>query len=419
MKNKFSDEERMPMKTIAVAGTFDSKGKEFEYVKTLIESVGLKTCMIHTGVFKPAFKPDVTNIQIAEAAGYDIREIAEKKDRALATEALSKGMTVVVPRLYKEGVFDAILSFGGSGGTSLVTPAMQKLPIGVPKVMVSTMASGNVEPYVGGSDIIMVPSIVDVAGLNRISRMIFRNAVAAVAGMIGFPGLMPEEKDEEKPLVAATMFGVTTPCVENAKRVLEEAGYEVVVFHCTGSGGKTMEALIETGYFSGVLDITTTEWCDQIVGGVLTAGPDRCSAAVRGGVPQVVSVGACDMVNFGPYDTVPEKYTSRNLYRHNPTVTLMRTNVPENEQIGKALAGKWNEAKNPMALILPGRGVSMIDAEGQPFDGLAEREMLFRTLKENIQNENVEIIDTDLHINDAEFSEMAARKLISLMENGK
>lgn len=264
------------MKTIAIAGTFDSKGEEFLYVKKLVEKLGLQTYMIHTGVFEPAFEPDVSNREVAEAAGYDIDKIVEKKDRALATEALSNGMKVLVPQLYKEGKFDGILSFGGSGGTSLVTPAMQKLPIGVPKLMVSTMASGDVERYVGTSDILMMPSIVDVAGIIRFQKYFQKCSINNCRMVAGQEKLAEEETIEEKPLIAASMFGVTTPCVEQAKAVLEQAGYEVLVFHATGTGGKTMESLIESGFFTGVLDLTTTEWCDEVVGGILAAGEDRC-----------------------------------------------------------------------------------------------------------------------------------------------
>ncbi|MCI8483749.1 MAG: UPF0261 family protein [Lachnospiraceae bacterium] len=404
------------MKTVAIAGTFDTKGNEFLYVKGLVEELGLQAYMINTGVFEPVFAADVSNKEIAAAAGYDIDQIVAKKDRAMATEALSKGMEILVPQLYEQGKFDGIISFGGSGGTSLVTPAMRALPIGVPKVMVSTMASGNVSQYVGTSDIVMMPSIVDVAGLNKISKTIFKNAVLAIAGMVGMTDQLKEDKTETKPLVAATMFGVTTPCVEQAKAYLEERGYEVLVFHATGTGGKTMEALINEGFFTGVLDLTTTEWCDEIVGGVLAAGPSRCEAAVKNKVPQVVSVGACDMVNFGPIDTVPEEFTERNLYKHNPTVTLMRTTVDENEEIGKKLAEKWNQAETDMVLLLPEKGVSMIDAAGQPFDGPSERESLFYALKQGITNKNVSVLELDHHINDKEFAETAAQKLIDLME---
>lgn len=407
------------MKTIAVAGTFDTKGREFLYVKGLIEELGMKPFMINTGVFTPAFTPDMNNDEVASAAGYDIKKIAERHDRATATEALSKGMLAIVPKLYKEGKFDGIISFGGSGGTSLVTPAMRVLPIGVPKLMVSTMASGNVSQYVGTSDIVMMPSIVDVAGLNKVSKTIFRNAVLAIAGMVGLKSNLKPEPEDTRPLIAATMFGVTTPCVDEAKSYLEARGYEVLVFHCTGTGGRTMEALINAGYFEGVLDFTTTEWCDELVGGVLNAGPERCDAAIKNKIPQVVSVGATDMVNFGPIDTVPEKFQGRNLYKHNPTVTLMRTTPTECAQIAKTLTSKWNNARVDMDLLLPLKGVSMIDAEGQPFDDPVARQTLFDTLKENIDNPHVHITELDNNINDKTFADTAAQKLIDLINKAK
>lgn len=407
------------MKTIAVAGTFDTKGKEFLYVKKLIEELGLKTFMINTGVFEPYFEPDVNNDEVARAAGYDIKEIVRRKDRATATEALSKGMQNLVPKLYAEEKFDGIISFGGSGGTSLVTPAMRALPIGVPKVMVSTMASGNVAQYVGTSDIVMIPSLVDVAGLNKVSKMVFRNAVLVIAGMVGLPDKLKPEEEEKKPLVAATMFGVTTPCVNYAKEYLEKHGYEVLVFHCTGTGGKTMESLIDNGYFAGILDLTTTEWADEIVGGVLSAGPNRCEAAIRHQIPQVVSVGATDMVNFGPIDTVPEKFSGRNLYKHNPTVTLMRTTAPECAKIGAALAEKWNRATTDMVVLLPEKGVSMIDAAGQPFDDPNARHILFQTIQENINNPHIRIENMPNNINDSAFAVHAAKELMVLMQAKK
>ena len=405
------------MKTIAIAGTFDTKGAEYSYVRSLVEELGLKTLMIHTGAFEPLFEPDVSNKEVAAAAGYDIQEIVEKRDRALATEALSKGMQAIVPKLYSEGKFDGILSFGGSGGTSMVTPAMRALPIGVPKVMVSTMASGNVSQYVGTSDIIMMPSIVDVAGLNKISKTIFRNAVLAIAGMVGMAGSLKPVEEDERPLVAATMFGVTTPCVTHAQKYLEERGYEVLVFHATGTGGKTMEALVNAGFFKGVLDITTTEWCDEVVGGVLNAGPERCEAAAKNHVPQVVSVGALDMVNFGPWDTVPSEFLNRNLYKHNPTVTLMRKTVDEVVEIGKVIAEKLNMASEKTALYLPLKGVSAIDAEGQAFYGPEEDAALYETLKANVNADVVEIVEMDCNINDQAFAEAAAQKLIDYMES--
>lgn len=401
------------MKTIAIAGTFDTKGDEYLYVKELIESLDLGTFTIHTGVFESTFEPDISNSEVAEAAGIDIKTLVSKKDRALATEALSKGMEKLVPKLYNEGKFDAIISFGGSGGTSLVTPAMRALPIGMPKVMVSTVASGNTEQYVGTSDIIMIPSVVDVSGINSISKKIFTNAVFAIAGMLKFENTKVVEK---KPLVAATMFGVTTPCITAAREYLEKRGYEVLVFHATGIGGRSMESLIDGGFIEGVLDLTTTEWVDEIIGGVLNAGPHRLEAASKQNIPQVVSVGALDMCNFGSYDTVPEKFMKRNLYRHNPTVTLMRTNKEENEAIGTKLVEKLNLAKEKIALFIPLKGVSSIDVEGQPFYGPKEDKVLFETLRNGVNKNIVEVVEMNCAINDMEFAEAAAQKLIYMME---
>lgn len=402
------------MNTIAIAGTFDTKGREFLYIKELIESLGVNTFTIHTGVFEPLFEPDVSNEEVAQATGWDVKVIAQMGDRALATEILSKGMEKLIPKLYEKGKFDGIISLGGSGGTSLVTPAMRALPIGVPKLMVSTVASGNTSQYVGTSDILMMPSIVDVAGLNSISTKIFDNAVFAIVGMVKFEN---EKVLEKKPLIAASMFGVTTTCVTAAKEYMEERGYEVLVFHATGVGGRTMESLIEGGFIEGVLDLTTTEWADEIIGGVLNGGPNRLEAAAKNNIPQVVSVGAMDMCNFGPYETVPEKFANRNLYKHNPTVTLMRTTVEENELIGKKIAEKLNMSKGKTMLMLPLKGVSGIDAEGQPFYGEEEDKKLFNTLKENINEDVVMIEEMDCNINDLEFAQKAAQNLIDLMEN--
>lgn len=401
------------VKTIAIPGTFDSKGTEFLYVKSVIESLGLNTLTIHCGVFEPAFTPDVSNTEVADAAGIDIHDIAVRKDRAAGTEALAKGMEVMIPKLYAEGKFDGILSFGGTGGTSIVTAGMRGLPIGVPKLMVSTVASGNTEPYVGTSDIIMFPSIVDVSGLNSFSTKIFTNAVHAMAGMVEFESSPPQDK---KPLIAATMFGVTTPCITYAREYLEEQGFEVLVFHATGTGGKTMESLIEGGFIDGVLDLTTTEWCDELVGGVLAAGPNRLEAAGRCKVPQVVSTGALDMVNFGPYDSVPKEFKDRNLYKHNPSVTLMRTTVEENRKLGEIIANKLNQTKGPTALMLPLKGVSILDVAGEQFEGTEEDEMLFNTLRQNIDPQAVELIEIDTDINDQAFALAAVNKLMELMK---
>lgn len=399
------------MKTVAIIGTLDTKGNEFGYIKSLIEARGMKTLCINTGVFEPVFEAEVSNAEIAAAVGADIGEIVAKKDRAMATDVLSRGLKALLPQLYAAGKFDGVISAGGSGGTSMAAPAMRALPIGVPKIIISTMASGNVSQYVGTSDLIMIPSIVDVEGLNDISKKIFTNAVNALCGMLHFPS---EVKSDGKPLLAATMFGVTTPCIKTAKEYLESQGYDVLVFHATGAGGKSMEALIDAGFIKGVLDITTTEWCDEVVGGVLSAGPHRLEAAGRKSIPQVVSVGALDMVNFGPWDTVPAQFAGRNLYKHNPTVTLMRTTAEELKQIGTRIAEKLNAAEGKTVLMLPLKGVSAIDVEGSPFYDPEADQALFDTLKRAVKD-SVEIIELDNAVNDEAFALAAAKKLISML----
>lgn len=400
------------MKTVAVLGTFDTKGKELKFIKECIEEHGLKTLCINTGVFEPVVEPDISSAEVAAAVGADINAIVEKRDRATATEVLAKGTEKLIPQLYAEGKFDGIISIGGSGGTSLATPAMRQLPLGVPKVMVSTMASGDVSPYVGTSDIVMIPSVVDAEGLNDISKVIFSNAANAVVGMVQN---RKELESDGKPLLAATMFGVTTPCVKAAEDYLHEQGYDVLVFHATGTGGKCMEALINQGFIKGVLDLTTTEWCDEVVGGVLNAGPNRLTAAGKNSIPQVVSVGALDMVNFGPMDTVPAQFKDRNLYKHNPTVTLMRTTADELKSIGHEIATRLADATGKTTLMLPLKGVSMIDVEGQPFYNPEADKVLFDTLRTELEGSNVEIVELDTDINDKEFAVAAAKKLISLL----
>lgn len=399
------------LKTVAIVGTFDTKGRELQFIRECIEERGLATLCINTGVFDPVVKPDIGSDQIASAVGENMKAIVARKDRATATDVLSRGAKVLIPQLYAQGKFDGIISIGGSGGTSLATPAMQALPLGVPKVMVSTMASGDTSPYVGTSDIVMMPSVVDVEGLNDVSKVIFSNAANAIAGMVEN---RKEIENDGKPLLAATMFGVTTPCIKAAKAYLEEQGYEVLVFHATGTGGRCMESLIDQGFIKGVLDLTTTEWCDQVVGGVLNAGPDRLTAAGRKGIPQVVSAGALDMVNFGPMDTVPSKFKDRNLYKHNPTVTLMRTTSEELHQIGHELAVRMNQAKGKTAIMLPLKGVSAIDVEGGPFYDPEADQALFNTLRSEV-GDNVEVIEMDTDINDPEFAVAAAKKLISML----
>ena len=367
---------------------------------------------IHTGVFEPSFVPDIDVAEIAAEADEDIASIRKRNDRAYATAVLSSGLKSLLPKLFEKGLFDGVLSFGGTGGTSLVAPGMRQLPIGIPKLIVSTVASGDTSVYVGTSDIMMMPSIVDVSGLNKISKRIFGNAASAMAGLLNYRF---ETEEDEHPLVAATMFGVTTPAVNFAREYLEQNGYEVLVFHATGVGGRTMESLVSDGYFTGVLDLTTTEWADELVGGILNAGEHRLEAAALANIPQVVSLGAMDMVNFGPFDTVPDQFKNRDFYKHNPTVTLMRTTVEENKELGKIIASKLNLAKSETILVIPKGGFSAIDVQGEPFYYPEADKALIDSIKKHLTNEKVKLIEKEQTINDKAFAEFSAQQLINLM----
>jgi uncharacterized protein (UPF0261 family) len=339
-------------------------------------------------------------------------------DRGKAVELAAAGMAKIAAELHKQGKLSGVLGMGGSAGTTIGCAAMRALPVGVPKLMVSTLASGQVQHYVGTRDVMMMYSVVDIAGLNRISRVVLNNAAAAMAGMAKSQESGVRSQESDKPVVAATMFGVTTPCVEAARKVLETAGYEVLVFHATGTGGRTMEGLIRDGLIAGVLDITTTELADELAGGILSAGSDRLTAAAIAGVPQVISLGALDMVNFGPRDTVPDWYKHRLFYQHNPTVTLMRTTPEEMDRLGKGIAEKTSAASSPTCVLMPLKGVSAIDAEGKAFWWPEADAALFQSVRNWIAP-YVELIELDLHINDSAFAEACANKLLELMTNGR
>lgn len=402
------------MATVAIVGTFDTKGREFDFCRDLFDRQGVQTLMIHAGTRPATIPVDIDGSDVARAGGADLGELTEDRGRAMA--AMTLGVTSIISTLYAEGRIDGVFSLGGSGGTALATAGMRTLPVGVPKVMVSTMAGGTVSEYVGTSDIVMIPSIVDVQGLNSILQTILRNAVGAMVGMLA---VERGHDADAKPHIAATMFGVTTPCVSRAQEYLEDRGYEVVVFHATGAGGKSMEQLIRDGYFVGVLDITATEWCDELFGGILAAGPHRHEAAIDAGVPQVVSLGALDMVNFGSPDTVPAHYRGRNLYPHNPQITLMRTTADENRQLGEKLAEKLNRATQSTEVFIPLKGVSAIAVEGGPFYDRRADEALFDALEKGIDNEHVTLHRLDTDINDPVFAEAAAQALIDLIDTSK
>jgi uncharacterized protein (UPF0261 family) len=399
------------MKTVLLIGTLDTKGEEYAFVRDLIEARGVRTFVIDLGIVgEPRIKPQIGADAVARAGGSSLNAIREKRDRGAAVDVMLAGARALTREAFAAGSFDGVLGLGGGGGTAMITAAMRELPAGVPKVMVSTMASGNTAPYVDVKDITMMYSVVDIAGLNPLSRRVLANAAGAIVGMVTQD--VPAAKD--RPLIAATMFGVTTPCVTAARERLENAGYDVLVFHATGSGGRAMEGLIDDGWFAGVLDVTTTEWADEVVGGVLTAGPDRLSAAGRKGVPQVVSVGALDMVNFGAPETMPPQFRERRLYRHNPTVTLMRTTADECREIGGRIARQLNRATGPVVVLLPMRGVSMIDREGQPFHDADADSALFASLCQQLRKD-IRVRELDAHINDPEFAHALADELLALL----
>ena len=402
------------MATILLIGTLDTKGTEFGFVRDLIIERGHQTVVIDAGISgEPFFTPDISATAVAEAGGTTLAALRDANDRGGAISAMSAGAAKLTTRLYEAGEIDGVLGLGGSGGTSIASAAMRALPVGFPKLIVSTLTSGDISPYVGVKDLTMMYSVVDVAGLNRISRRVFANGVGAICGMVEQP--VPEAED--KPIIAATMFGVTTPCVTTLRQDLEQNGYEVLVFHATGSGGRAMESLIEDGFVRAVADVTTTEWCDELVGGVLSAGPTRLEAAAKTGIPQVVSVGALDMVNFWALDTVPAVFKDRNLYKHNDQVTLMRTTPEECAELGKIIAGKLNQATGPAAFFIPLRGVSMIDAEGQPFYSPEADAALFEALREYLDPNKVTLIELDMHINDPEFANRMATHLLEMIDN--
>jgi uncharacterized protein (UPF0261 family) len=401
----------MAQTTILLIGTLDTKGVEFAYIRDLVAARGHATLVLDAGVGEPQWTPDIGADRVATAGGGDLAVLRAANDRAAALDVMCRGVRAVALELLAEGRFDGVIGLGGSGGTAIATSAMRALPVGLPKVMVSTMASGDVSAYVDVKDITMMYSVVDVAGLNRLSRRILANAAGAVCGMAE-QAIPPAE---DRPIVAATMFGVTTPCVTSIRERMEAIGYEVLVFHATGSGGRAMESLIADGFVAGVADVTTTEWADEIVGGVLSAGPDRLGAAARAGIPQVVSVGAVAMCNFGAPETVPERFRDRTLYRHNPQVTLMRTTPSENAEIGRAIAGTLNAATGPVALYLPLRGVSMIDAEGMPFWSPEADAALFAAIRATVDPAWVELVELDLHVNDPAFADAMADRLTAML----
>lgn len=398
------------MATIAVLGTLDSKGAEHAFVAEQIRARGHRTLMIDVGTgAAPSVPVDITREQVAAAAGLDLGGLMAKKDRGDCVAAMCEAAPVFLAGLAEAGTIDAVISLGGGGGTAIATAAMRALPLGFPKVMVSTLAAGNTAAYLGSKDIVMMPSIADVAGLNRLSRLLFSQAAGAICGMVEAEA----DAADSRPLVVASMFGNTTACVTEAKRILEKAGYEVLVFAATGAGGKSMESLIESGLVAGVLDLTTTEWADELVGGVLTAGPDRLDAVAKAKVPAVIGLGCLDMVNFGEPDTVPQQFAGRKFYQHNPQVTLMRTSAEECEQLGQIIARKINNYQAPCCLMISKKSLSFLGSAGQPFHDPVADEVLFQACRTHA---TVPIEELDEEINSAGFAQACAEKLLELMQ---
>jgi uncharacterized protein (UPF0261 family) len=403
------------MATVVLLGTLDTKGAEYAYLRERLQEQGVDTLLVDTGVFEPHVEPDVPREDVAAAAGANVADLADAGDRGAAVEAMARGAAEIVKRLHAEGRLDGVVSVGGSGNSSIAGIAMRVLPVGVPKLIVSTVASGDTRPYMGASDVTMTYSVVDIAGINQISARILTNAAGAIAGMV--KAQQPPLADT-KPLVTASMFGVTTPAVTRARERLEELGYEVLVFHQTGTGGESMEELMRAGFIAGSLDVTTTELCDELVGGVLPAYPGRLEAAGELGLPQVVSLGALDMVNFGPRESVPERFEGRNLYVHNPTITLMRTTPDECRELGRRIGRKLSGATGPTALFVPLKGVSMIATEGQPFHDPEADAALLEGLRETL-GDNVEVHELDSDVNDESFSLAMADRLDEMIREGR
>jgi uncharacterized protein (UPF0261 family) len=402
--------------SIVIIGAFDTKAAEYAFLRDAIRQQNCEVATVNTGVLGSTtmFPVDIEAQLVAQAGGADLATLRTDRDRGKAMQAMATGAAVVVQQLFVEGRLAGIIGMGGSGGSSVVTAAMRALPIGVPKVCVSTVASGDTAPYVGLKDVTLIPSITDVAGVNRISRIILTRAAGAIVGMVRAD--VPKSGDD-RPIIAASMFGNTTQCVDHCRQLLDHSGYEVLVFHATGTGGRTMENLIDEGLIDACLDITTTEWADTVCGGVFDAGSDRLSAAGRRGIPHLIVPGCIDMVNFGPLSTVPQKYrdSGRKFYEWNPSVTLMRTNIEENCRMGRAFAEKANAAAGPVAFLIPLRGVSILDGDDQPFCDRAADQAMFDTLRENLRPE-IPLVEFDANINDAAFADKAVEMMLGLIQ---
>ena len=389
-------------RSVTIIATLDTKGHEAAYVARLIRGAGVEARLVDVGAGgPPSVDCDVPRESIAAFHPQGASAVLSETDRGAAVSAMSEALVIFLSNEHAAGRIAGVLGLGGSGGTALIAPALRALPIGLPKLIASTVASGNTAPYVGSSDLVLMPSVVDIAGLNVVSRQVLANAAHAVVGMVSHE----LADDGGKPAIGLTMFGVTTPCVTAARERLEADGNDVLVFHATGTGGQAMEKLVDSGLIGGVIDATTTEVADEIVGGVFRAGPDRFDAILRRQVPYVVSLGALDMVNFGALDTVPAEFRSRKLHVHNANVTLMRTMPDENRRAAAWIATKLNRSSAPLIVLVPEGGVSALDAPGQPFHDPAADAALFDECEQRLViTPTRQFRRLPLHINDPAFA---------------
>ncbi|MFG2666814.1 Tm-1-like ATP-binding domain-containing protein [Streptomyces sp. NPDC048387] len=411
------------MTNVVLVGTLDTKGVEYGWLRERLLRAGVEVVLVDTGIMgEPRVPADIPREEVARAAGAGLPQLRAAADRGAAVTAMARGAEAILSRLHAEGRLHGVLAIGGSGGTFLATRAMRALPLGVPKLMVSSMASGDVSPYVGSSDITLMYSVVDIAGINSVSAPVLANAAEAVAGMAkGFArsaldrGRPARLGPGARPLVAASMAGVTTAGVDAARERLTELGYEVLVFHVSGTGGRTLEKLADQGIFAGVLDLTLSELADDLCGGILTAGPDRLSAAGRAGIPQVVSLGALDIVKFGPLETLPERARYRRVRIHNPSLTVIRTTESECAELGRRVAAKLRVATGPTAVCVPLRGLSTLGAPGGPYHDPGADGALFSALREGLRGSSARLYDYDTDINDPVFGRAAADRLHAMI----
>ncbi|MFI8280152.1 Tm-1-like ATP-binding domain-containing protein [Streptomyces sp. NPDC085929] len=411
------------MTNVVLVGTLDTKGVEYGWLRERLLRTGVEVIMVDTGIMgEPRVPADIPREAVARAAGIELPELRTAADRGAAVTTMAQGAEATLLRLHAEGRLHAVLAIGGSGGTSIATRAMRALPLGVPKLMVSSMASGDVAPYVGSSDIAMMYSVVDIAGINSISAPVLANAVEAAAGMAKAFERASRELHRparlgtgSRPLIAASMAGVTTIGVDAAREHLTGLGYEVLVFHVSGTGGRTLETLAGQGIFAGVLDLTLSELADDLCGGILTAGPDRLNAAGRAGIPQVVSLGALDMVKFGPLETLPDRARYRRVHVHNPSITVIRTTPAECAELGRRVAAKLRAATGPTAVCVPLRGLSTLGAPGGTYHDPDADRALFSALREGLRGSSARLYDYDTHINDPDFGRAAADRLHAMI----